>query len=108
MFLWFFFSSRRRQTRCALVTGVQTCALPICDRLLVGRGEGRANRPESPQVDERAGGGIEGAAACAGNLQPAAQHMEEIGRQRLPSSGGQAVEAEDGRASGRGRECQYV
>src|SRR3546814_7442756 len=29
----FFFSSRRRHTRCALVTGVQTCALPI----LVGR-----------------------------------------------------------------------
>src|SRR3546814_9756332 len=27
----FFFSSRRRHTRCALVTGVQTCALPICD-----------------------------------------------------------------------------
>src|SRR3546814_6256073 len=30
----FFFSSRRRHTRCALVTGVQTCALPI-------RAEGR-------------------------------------------------------------------
>src|SRR3546814_10107006 len=28
MFL-FFCSSRRRHTRCALVTGVQTCALPI-------------------------------------------------------------------------------
>src|SRR3546814_20112885 len=27
--LAFFFSSRRRHTRCALVTGVQTCALPI-------------------------------------------------------------------------------
>src|SRR3546814_6552379 len=25
----FFFSSRRRHTSCALVTGVQTCALPI-------------------------------------------------------------------------------
>src|SRR3546814_4477756 len=30
----FFFSSRRRHTRCALVTGVQTCALPICISLL--------------------------------------------------------------------------
>src|SRR3546814_3409398 len=29
-FYLFFFSSRRRHTRCALVTGVQTCALPIC------------------------------------------------------------------------------
>src|SRR3546814_16522876 len=28
----FFFSSRRRYTSCALVTGVQTCALPISDR----------------------------------------------------------------------------
>src|SRR3546814_8899613 len=28
-FRCFFFSSRRRHTRCALVTGVQTCALPI-------------------------------------------------------------------------------
>src|SRR3546814_15734833 len=26
----FFFASRRRHTSCALVTGVQTCALPIC------------------------------------------------------------------------------
>src|SRR3546814_10231796 len=29
MICFFFFSSRRRHTRCALVTGVQTCALPI-------------------------------------------------------------------------------
>src|SRR3546814_3515985 len=28
-FSYCFFSSRRRHTRCALVTGVQTCALPI-------------------------------------------------------------------------------
>src|SRR3546814_12791562 len=27
--MYVFFSSRRRHTRCALVTGVQTCALPI-------------------------------------------------------------------------------
>src|SRR3546814_12479600 len=31
--MWFFFSSRRRHTRCALVTGVQTCALPISARI---------------------------------------------------------------------------
>src|SRR3546814_2168693 len=30
---YFFCSSRRRHTRCALVTGVQTCALPILHRL---------------------------------------------------------------------------
>src|SRR3546814_9533563 len=32
--LVFFFSSRRRHTRCALVTGVQTCALPISKTLV--------------------------------------------------------------------------
>src|SRR3546814_9294908 len=37
--LLFFFSSRRRHTRCALVTGVQTCALPIF--VVVGLGEDR-------------------------------------------------------------------
>src|SRR3546814_1509698 len=31
VFSYFFFSSRRRHTRCALVTGVQTCALPISE-----------------------------------------------------------------------------
>src|SRR3546814_5058730 len=30
----FFFSSRRRHTRCALVTGVQTCALPILTAMI--------------------------------------------------------------------------
>src|SRR3546814_6971293 len=39
-FFWFFvffFSSRRRHTRCALVTGVQTCALPILHVEVPGR-----------------------------------------------------------------------
>src|SRR3546814_2190310 len=33
LFFFFCFSSRRRHTRCALVTGVQTCALPISAHL---------------------------------------------------------------------------
>src|SRR3546814_140912 len=33
--LLFFFSSRRRHTSCALVTGVQTCALPISFSLVL-------------------------------------------------------------------------
>src|SRR3546814_1813554 len=37
-----FFSSRRRHTRCALVTGVQTCALPISSRVA------RLCRPPEP------------------------------------------------------------
>src|SRR3546814_3256023 len=32
----FFFTSRIRHTRVALVTGVQTCALPICQNLRIG------------------------------------------------------------------------
>src|SRR3546814_9334027 len=40
--LSFFFSSRRRHTRCALVTGVQTCALPISLVLINGRRAGPA------------------------------------------------------------------
>src|SRR3546814_1552539 len=41
--MFFFFSSRRRHTRCALVTGVQTCALPIFeeDDVETGRDLGR-------------------------------------------------------------------
>src|SRR3546814_1213719 len=37
----FFFSSRRRHTICALVTGVQTCALPIS----LGRGRQKLGQP---------------------------------------------------------------
>src|SRR3546814_4569213 len=44
----FFVSSRRRHTRCALVTGVQTCALPIylaaVDRLHPPRDEAHHRR----------------------------------------------------------------
>src|SRR3546814_8465377 len=43
LFVLFFFSSRRRHTRCALVTGVQTCALPIYFRGDPGA-EGAARR----------------------------------------------------------------
>src|SRR3546814_17258055 len=51
----FFFSSRRRHTRCALVTGVQTCALPIYPRLPTpGTGEyewtGFLTRDEKPYM----------------------------------------------------------
>src|SRR3546814_13757393 len=37
-FCLFFVSSRRRHTRCALVTGVQTCALPIYQCSIESRG----------------------------------------------------------------------
>src|SRR3546814_6976511 len=43
----FFFSSRRRHTRCALVTGVQTCALPIYNLATIPRHDFRFH-PISP------------------------------------------------------------
>src|SRR3546814_16849470 len=49
-----FFSSRRRHTRCALVTGVQTCALPICDP--GGEGVGIRPRPGAVLGGEGVGG----------------------------------------------------
>src|SRR3546814_5184019 len=60
----FFFSSRRRHTRCALVTGVQTCALPIysdlCFRLaetVAFFSEFRDLRPEEiAEIHDRTGG----------------------------------------------------
>src|SRR3546814_765473 len=61
--MYFFFSSRRRHTRCALVTGVQTCALPICEDAAVisvetsfytrfpGLADGRRRALSQPVVD---------------------------------------------------------
>src|SRR3546814_14165565 len=43
----FFFSSRRRHTSCALVTGVQTCALPILSAFLAHC------REEEPEIEIR-------------------------------------------------------
>src|SRR3546814_2238132 len=55
----FFLSSRRRHTRCALVTGVQTCALPIFALF--------------PRLGERLG-------QQAGSLSGGEQQMLAIGR----------------------------
>src|SRR3546814_21149632 len=54
----FFFSSRRRHTRCALVTGVQTCALPISHiehRYFETAARRMCRRPQQWQQTERAG-----------------------------------------------------
>src|SRR3546814_12976131 len=45
----FFVSSRRRHTRCALVTGVQTCALPIWRDAGGTRGDTHVDAPRRPQ-----------------------------------------------------------
>src|SRR3546814_3693315 len=62
---FFFFSSRRRHTRCALVTGVQTCALPIL-----------ADRHDSLQADFVIIGG--GTAGCV-----LADRLSACGRHRV-------------------------
>src|SRR3546814_10019595 len=67
----FFFTSRRRHTRCALVTGVQTCALPILEleefRAVRQRaGFGEADRREARYARDGArvrGGAEDGAFA---------------------------------------------
>src|SRR3546814_11468560 len=48
--LYFFFSSKRRHTRCALVTGVQTCALPIYRG--IGRSGGEAPLTVAEMTDD--------------------------------------------------------
>src|SRR3546814_2736272 len=61
----FFFSSRRRHTRCALVTGVQTCALPICGHRLREEAAGDDQRQRAHHQ--------QGSKACAGG--PAADRQ---------------------------------
>src|SRR3546814_6137917 len=76
LFIVFFFSSRRRHTRCALVTGVQTCALPISAQLR-RRGDRRDEQPVDRKQQERTGrgdAGVEkdpaGGASCHGRPPP--------------------------------------
>src|SRR3546814_15788248 len=49
--IFFFFSSRRRHTRCALVTGVQTCALPICSHISDDAAEAELRAYIGPAAD---------------------------------------------------------
>src|SRR3546814_3599532 len=53
----FFFSSRRRHTRCALVTGVQTCALPI-SCYLPSNGRSALTRRRGQQTMKRASASV--------------------------------------------------
>src|SRR3546814_9811929 len=59
----FFFSSRRRHTRCALVTGVQTCALPIS--VIVVEHDEEAIRLADHIVDIGPGAGVHGGEVVA-------------------------------------------
>src|SRR3546814_6964052 len=46
LYFLFFLSSRKRHTGCALVTGVQTCALPISENEHYSRGVGNIGQQE--------------------------------------------------------------
>src|SRR3546814_6752147 len=95
---YFFFSSRRRHTRCALVTGVQTCALPICPQQRV-------------LVDQRRtmfGGALRRQVLAPGDDLHAERAAD---RGDLPAELAEpdhAKRLELGRASWRERVCQYV
>src|SRR3546814_12501462 len=58
---YFFFSSRRRHTRCALVTGVQTCALPIYEKRDQKKTSAGSQKPAGAKGDSGSGrvGGID-------------------------------------------------
>src|SRR3546814_8952972 len=85
MYVWllvelFFFSSRRRHTRCALVTGVQTCALPIFLRRRGGGGCGRESNRTCAGVTEQSARMLEVARASALAIQegPVDGHQSRI------------------------------
>src|SRR3546814_6590420 len=101
--VYFFFSSRRRHTRCALVTGVQTCALPICSTGGPAHVQDDTDRnriymvavPKNDAVTMLVSGQIGYDAAVA--------HVDPNGAVVL-SAGYNKI----GRASCRERVCQYV
>src|SRR3546814_9928629 len=81
----FFFSSRRRHTRCALVTGVQTCALPISETVTPAKRARLGTVPHACLATARHFLLNRHCRACPGNPCP-----------------------QIGRASCRERVCQYV
>src|SRR3546814_7434045 len=106
----FFFSSRRRHTSCALVTGVQTCALPISPEHDALRACLASERPLAIVRAQAEGAASNGIAAT-----PTLHLRDERTGQSLwlqgPIQGDTLLSAMDlqiGRASGRERGCQYV
>src|SRR3546814_16199332 len=103
--MYFFFSSRRRHTRCALVTGVQTCALPISERAAAAVGEGEAGAAGDQQAaaealsqhGEGAGVECEGSAAEKQHERPEDRRHRQRPRKDGAGEGGDEAAAGDNR-----------
>src|SRR3546814_14907480 len=96
--VFFFFSSRRRHTICALVTGVQTCALPIC--LCQSQPDRRDRRLAAVRRARPVGDGAEGGRPALS----APLRRGKVDLDRHPGGGrecGAAGGAKGGRAVGR-------
>src|SRR3546814_10646823 len=108
-YIFFFFSSRRRHTRFALVTGVQTCALPIftSSRLhLHLPGVVGGSRTKVGDLD-LVPGGPSRLAAHVKNVVVLKVAVDHLRTTQGPSIS-VAPLAEIGRASCRERVCHYV
>src|SRR3546814_1126545 len=104
VFSSFFVSSRRRHTRCALVTGVQTCALPISPIVIV-----TSNRTREIHDALKRRCFYHWVAYPSAGRELEILHVKAP---RVPAALSQQivafVQAQIGRASCRERVCQYV
>src|SRR3546814_4351269 len=100
----FFFSSRRRHTRCALVTGVQTCALPILKKADIFEFYRRlAEQNPEPETELEYGNIYQLLVAVVLSAQ-----ATDIGVNKATRALFETVKTQIGRASCRERVCQYV
>src|SRR3546814_3935182 len=101
----FFFSSRRRHTRCALLTGVQTCALPILVNFLAAlKAAAKRRRQDQSGVATRVPASSQPRYAVY-FAPPAESELWRLAQRWL---GRDCASGEIGRASCRERVCQYV
>src|SRR3546814_14961306 len=82
----FFFSSRRRHTRCALVTGVQTCALPIYNVVEFNASAGHATDELTSIVIE-----LPGVALGDVNIDQINSDLTGIGSAQVTEAGGKTT-----------------
>src|SRR3546814_6671278 len=102
MVMYFFFSSRRRHTGCALVTGVQTCALPILE-CVGGDAIRYSDIVQTVQCKNVGWDGDDVNWECKANI----DSKYTLGKADVVCEGYSSPD-EIGRASCRERVCQYV